>query len=347
MLFYKKVLLLFIIILFSYILYRIYKKRCETKNHEGLYFDKTPEQEINDIKNTDVPIQLTSISSAYTNVPISQFAIKGSYNTAITKNFVSLDMIQYVLSRGCRFIDFEVFFIDKKPMVSYSNDPNFSVLETKNKILLENVLSSAVASGFNSPSPNIKDPLFIQLRVKSIDMDVYNEIAKSIKNTLFNRLYKGEITKTTKMSEIMGKVIIVMDRTVNYKYRDVTKCKDPNDKTCYDLTKFINIDSGSEFLRTSSFDTILSKKINPPIINNNNLTTNVEYMQIATPEIYKNNSDNPDSYKLIQKYGCQILLYRFYSKDDRLSEYETLFNENLYGIIPLSFLIMYIEKHPN
>jgi hypothetical protein len=345
---YKKILIFIIILLFSYVLYRLYKKRLSFIKQEGYLFDKTSDQELKDMKNVDTSINITTINSAYTQLPLSQYVIKGSFNSAITKNFVSLDALQYVLSRGCRFIDFEVFYLDGKPMVSYTNDPNFSILETDNKLLLDNVLASAVASGFNSPSPNKDDPLFIQIRIKSKDDNVYRQVAKSIQNSLSSRLFKGQITKTTKLSDIMGKVILVMDRTINYNYKKNTDCPNPNDKTCYDLTKYINIESGSEFLRTSNFTSLLNKGVTPPIINDNNLTTDVQYIQIASPDITSNNMKNPDPRNLIQNYGCQILLYRFYdnNSDDGLVAYENLFNDNLYGIVPLSTMLIYMQHHP-
>jgi hypothetical protein len=343
--FYKKLLILLIIIIFTYVLYRLYKKRLEIVNREGYFFDKTVEQEIIDAKDDDNPVKINSVNDAYSDIPVLQCLIKGSYNTAITKNFVSLDMIQYVLSRGCRFIDFEVFYLDEKPMVSYSNDPNFAIIETDNRILLDNVLSHAVTNGFNSPAPNKNDPLFIQLRIKSNEEKIYNEVAKSINNTLINRLYKGEITKTTKISDIKGKVVLVVDRTINYKYKDFTNCNNPNDKTCYDLKKQTNIESGSEFLRTTDSGTILSKRIKPPVINNNNLTTDVDYLQIVTFDSNKNDS-NKNPIPLIKDYGCQIMLYQFYNKNENLQLYEHIFNDNLYGIVPLSVVLIYLKTDP-
>ena len=346
---YKKFLIAIIILLFTYILYRLYRKRLlllKEQNKEGYLNGKTPEQELNNIKNTDINMSVRSINSAYTQYPLSQYMIKGSYNSAITKNYVSLDMLQYVLSRGCRFIDFEVFYLDGKPMVSYSNDPNFAVLETNNRLLLDNVLASAVANAFNSPSPNKDDPLFIQLRIKSNDTIIYNEVAKSINNTLITRLYKDKITKTTKLSDIMGKVVLVMDRTINYKYKDFTKCPDPNDKTCYDLTNFINIESGSDFMRTSDYTTITNKSLNPPTINNNNVTTDLQYIQIVTPDVTSSSVSNPDSMNLIKNYGCQVILYSFYNKDEALTAYEELFNNNLYAIVPMATTLIYLHNDP-
>ena len=345
--YYKKILILIIILLFSYVLFRLYKKRMSFIKQEGYLFNKTIETELNDIKNKDISVNLRSLNTAYIELPISQYIIKGSYNSAVTENFVNLDMLQYVLSRGCRFIDFEVFYLDGKPLVSYSNDPNFAILETDNKILLDNVLSYAIANGFNSPAPNKDDPLFIQLRIKSKDDNVYNQVAKSINNTLSSRLYKGQLTKKTKMSEIMGKVVLIIDRTINYKYKESTSCPNPNDKTCYDLTAYTNGESGSEFIHISDYTTIISKSINPPNINNNFLTTDVQFIQIVKPDIISNTKKGINSVKLIKDYGCQVILFPFYIKNDNLNTYEELFNDNLYGILPLASALIYLNNDPN
>ena len=89
-------------------------------------------------------------------------------------------MVKYVIERGCRFLDFEVFLIDNKPKVTYSVDKTYQTYETENSILLDNILSAVVNSAFARPSPNYQDPLFIQLRVKTKDNSIYKMIAKSV-----------------------------------------------------------------------------------------------------------------------------------------------------------------------
>jgi hypothetical protein len=341
--FQKKIVIIIIILLFIYILYRLYRKQMSTKEN---FFSKTAEQELDEIKNNDLSPGITSLKPVYTNMPISQYVIKGSYNTAVTDNYVSLDTLKYVLSRGCRFIDFEVFFVNNRPVVSYSNDQNFKLLETDNTILLEDILSNSIAYGFNEPSPNPTDPLFIQLRIKSTNNDVYNEVAKTINTAISNRLYTGEFIQSTKLSEIMGKVVIVLDKTINYNYQQYTNCS-TTAKNCYDLKNYINIESGSQLLRTNNLSTIISKSINPPSINDNNITTDVTYMQIASPDVNTVIVGNPLPYEFIKDYGCQILLYKFYNKDNGLELYEEMFKENLYGIVPLATMLMYFSKYPD
>ena len=137
-------------------------------------------------------------------------------------------MIKYVLSRGCRFIDFEVFWSvptesatgNPQAVVSMSDDP-FS--PSNNSILLNDVFKTIMMEAFNSSSPNPDDPLFIQIRPKvsnkkNEQMELFNKIASSI---LFyfgninnsNVLFNGAVNKNTNISDIMGKVIIVFDNT--------------------------------------------------------------------------------------------------------------------------------------
>ena len=59
---------------------------------------------------------------------IRNFCIKSSCNSAYTGKYMNLNMIKYVLSRGCRFLDFEVYIKDNIPIVAYST--NRQSLET-------------------------------------------------------------------------------------------------------------------------------------------------------------------------------------------------------------------------
>ena len=75
-------------------------------------------------------------SSRNLNLPLREYCIKSSYNTALSGKYVSTDMIKYVLTRGCRFLDFEIFYVDNGPCVAYSVDPTFVTVTSKNTIKL-------------------------------------------------------------------------------------------------------------------------------------------------------------------------------------------------------------------
>jgi hypothetical protein len=360
--FYKKILLLFIVIIFTYILYRLYLKRLTIINNESFEvlgvdvgLGSPEESELQKVTKNTNPVGISSLAPAYTQLPLSQYIIKSSFNSAITGNYVNLDMLKYVLSRGCRFIDFEVYAIKNSdnqnshyaPYVAYSTDPTHKSIDTQNKILLDTVLTNAIAYGFNTPSPNANDPLFIQLRIKSNNTDIYKMVAKSIKDSIDNRLYNKNITSNTKYSDIKGKVVIVIDKTIRYDYTKYSKCNKSND-ACVDLTSVTNIESGSELLRLSSYNETLSKMTTPPIIKNDNKNTDATYMQLIVPPLDNMNLKNPVSISpFIRDYGCQMIAYRFYILGDELDSYEEFFKDNGYGIVPMSLALQYLAKKQN
>ena len=113
---YKKIIILILIILFFYVGYRLLKKiDCcnKNRNKEGLNnkeglenLNSTNEEiELNTLKSKE-NVTINSIHKNDTHLPLSQYVIKASYNSALTGNYVNKDMIKYILSRGCRFLDF-------------------------------------------------------------------------------------------------------------------------------------------------------------------------------------------------------------------------------------------------
>jgi len=308
-------------------------------------------------KNTN-SIGITSLDEAYTQLLISQYIIKSSYNSAITGNYVNLDMLKYILSRGCRFIDFEVYSIKNNdnpnsnvyaPYVAYSTDPTNKSIDTQNKILLDVVLTNAVVYGFNTPSPNSNDPLFIQLRIKSNNTDIYKMVAKSIKDSIGSRLYDKKINSTTKYSDIIGKVVLIIDKTIRYDYTNYVSCpSDNNNNTCIDLITVTNIESGSELLRLSTYNEVLNKMTTPPIVKDDNINTDTKYLQLVVPPIDNMNLKNPvDITPFVRDYGCQMIAYRFYILGDELDSYEEFFKDNGYGIVPMALALQHLAKKQN
>jgi hypothetical protein len=310
----KKILIIIIVLLIIYLIWRLIKKSGENKqyielnNHtsikEGLLglgsITSTPDSELESLKSKE-PVKILTVKPELTNLPLKEYCIMGSYNSAITGKYVNLDMVKYVLSRGCRFLDFEVFYINNKkskdiddiytPVVSYVLDNKFKNLETENSILLDKVLAAAVANGFSSNSPNNGDPLFIQLRIKPakvdkseysgfsddnayldnfkknevLKKDFYKAIAKSVDYALKSKLYNGQVTEDTKFADLMGKVVLIIDKTIEPKYKDYCSCN-LEEQNCYDLTKYVNMESGGINLFLLQYNEILKQHTLPPTI---------------------------------------------------------------------------------
>ena len=161
-------------------------------------------------------------------------------------------MIKEVLSRGCRFLDFEVFYIKENdifsPHVAMSKDYKFISIDTDNSISLIDALNTVNSNAFSQIAPNNKDPIFVHLRIKSNDTKVYDAVAKNIMSAFTSRKYEEKINETTKLEDIMGKVIIVMDKTIRRDYKQHSDI----------LDKITNIESGSEALNQFSLNSLMN-----------------------------------------------------------------------------------------
>ena len=102
-------------------------------------------------------------------------------------------MIKDMLSRGCRFLDFEIFRMNNNPCVAYGIDPTFVTITSKTFMCLNKVLKNIIVNGFSGPSPNANDPLFIYFRIKSRNTEICNKIGICVNNYLSNRLYNEKV----------------------------------------------------------------------------------------------------------------------------------------------------------
>jgi len=355
---YRKILILIIVIVFSYIIFRLIGKRRqlldaknvvssvsnETINQvDGFAVFATPESELNAITIVDSSPGIINFDTTKSNLPLNQYIIKASYNTPFTGSFVNLDSIKYVLSRGCRFIDLELYLIDNKVCVAQSTEPDNITIDSKNTLLLDDVLKSIVLSAFTAPSPNPLDPLFLQLRIKTDEPDIYKYSAMAIDHNLKNKLYKNRktknlITDSTKIGDLTGKIVLIVDKTVAPNYNKTPECTGTTGGSTeqYCLNNYVNIISGTTSVRPTSYTDLLDQYTKPPIINNDGKTVDVSFLRIVSPGIVSSNTINPDINPFIKKYGAQIICYQYWKKDSNLENYELLFSDNKSAFVPIA-----------
>lgn len=319
----------------------------EAKLQEGFTFN-TQNGELSSIKVSSGSLVIKNVSKN-TNLPLREFCIKASYNSALTGNYINTDMIKYVLSRGCRFLDFEVYSIKDKPYVAYSTSSTFDS-QTENTVLLSDVLKTIAQSGFMAPSPNPQDPLFIQFRIKTTDNDLYIQIAMSLHENLKTRLYKGKVNGSTPLSELLGKIIIVIDRSTSPNYSCNLSSSTTNQK--YNLKNYVNMESGGNNLRIFKYSQIMNQQTTPIYVNDDGITTTSNCntgntMKLVVPDIGYNIigiSRNPSPIQLITDYGVQIIAYRFYQVDSNLQSYEQLFSDGQSAFTPMAQVLNSINN---
>ena len=348
---YFNVLIYFIIfVLFSIVFCNLYMKtKLKTitldNNIEGFTGSGDEIDSIENNKNMAPIGNIQSISKKYADLPLKEYCIKASYNSACSGKYVSKDMIKHVLSRGCRFIDMEVFYIKHKnnfmPVVAKSSDPNFILFDTDNHITLEEAFTTILSNGFSGTSPNKNDPLFLHLRIKTKKSECYNEVSKLIDSILKPKLMDGEINDETKLSEFMNKVVVVVDKTIHRDYKDFAKCKS-QDVSCYDISNYTHLESGSQILNKLTLSQVENQPSSSVMIKDDNVTTTTESSKLVVP--ISKNTQNPNMLKMILRYGIQIVGYNYDQQDEELEKCESFFNDNKGGIVPLAAAITYFER---
>jgi len=364
----KKILLILTIFIASVIIYRLWNQRIDIQTQTQ-------------IKKESFKASINLMNTHDNHLPINQYFIKASWNTAYnsSKNIMDLSMVTTVLSRGCRFIDFEVYssssttgsntYTSKAvttiiPVIGYSvqpknkyqmdcNEPTVSLLEA-----LTTAKEYAFSQGTSTGPPNSKDPLFIQIRVKSANQELYDALPTAIKSGLGSAIVLPTENSFNKilLKDMAGGVYLFAD-LVN---------SDPMFKKNYEKYDIFSNITVSGFLEngisTIANSILLQSPKLPPMITDHSKMT-VSYPVITYPDCSNckpqgyiqftesfpdisvhNTIANPTAYPPIQNklhaglnsdvmnmiinYGMNIIPFRFYIDDNSLADYENIFMDN-------------------
>uniref|UniRef100_A0A6C0HUR4 Phosphatidylinositol-specific phospholipase C X domain-containing protein n=1 Tax=viral metagenome TaxID=1070528 RepID=A0A6C0HUR4_9ZZZZ len=303
------------------------------------------------------------------NMLLREYCIKASYNSACTGTYVTIDMIKYVLARGCRFLDFEVYYLNTlakgnsfvnselfQPCVAFSNDSTGLTMKSKNYLPLSEVFQAIHSYGFQAPSPNPKDPLLVQLRIFSEDPKIYQDIAELVPQYLSQNLHKGMINANINtLNDIMGQIVLIVD--TNNK-----KIPNPSTEKNKDLKSYINMYSGGTSVMKFSPDQMSEMLVSIPKIVDGQTTSSVKgYFMVEPGSI---DSTIPPSSMIplldwlmpvnpvekinisffIRNYGVQIVEFPFYVRGDSLVAYEAFFEGLNSAIVPMYLALPYIAK---
>jgi hypothetical protein len=355
----KKILILCIIIIFSYVLFRFIQKHranlaiqkavLNQREKEGFQEGLTTDENKKDIQTMTLKDSGPGVTafniSKNPNVLLKDLIVKSSYNTAYTGSKMSMSAITYALTRGYRFIDFEVYMVDDLPVIGFSSDSTSNIISSSNTLPLGQVFYNIIVSAFSAPTPNSTDPLFIQLRIKSKDNAIYEMIAKSVDANIKNRLYKEKVDGYTHFKDIMKKIVLIIDKKTAPSYKDYPNCSEfvetETKKNCYNLTDYINIESNGDYLQVHKYNDLLDQQTNPPHVNDDE-TTDTTVLKLSYPDGILN-TGNPEMMGLCKGYGVQFVAVRLYIVDSNLKAYEKTFNTIGNAIVPFS---KYLSQQP-
>lgn len=332
--YYKKMLIIMVIVITLFVLYRLFSQRqiIFRSLREGLDDGTSSDQsqEFNNLKNSYGDNgSLSSFEYNDESMELKQYVIKGSADSAFTGKYVNVDMVEFLLDRGVRFLDFSVFSFDGIPYVGYSTDSTGTNLDSRNKIPLSSVLKK-----IKKVTNNYTDPVFIHLRIKVRSNEIYDKIGVLISENFSNRLLETKVDGETMMKSLRGKLIIMVDVRSAPDY-DKT---DMNNDTS--LKNLVNAETGTSSIRINPalyFENINANAITKN--SNNELKTDVANIKIVYPDISVGIFDfdtNPEPEFLIGTHGCQILSPHYHVKDANLNTYEEIFSTGMKSFIPLA-----------
>jgi hypothetical protein len=158
---------------------------------------------------------------------LNNYFIKTAYNCCCTGNFkndyVDLCALKNCASNGVRALDFQIYSLNDKPIVSASSVTSNQYKEIYNHISFHDAMTN-VSKWFITDSTNVNsgDPLFLIFRLHSTNERIYNMMAQSLNNIfgynslLGNMIYivpQNNTLDTTQLTKLLRKVVIIVDTT--------------------------------------------------------------------------------------------------------------------------------------
>jgi hypothetical protein len=255
---------------------------------------------------------------------LDDYYIKTAYNAcsggSYKNDFVNICNLKAVIKQGVRCLDFEIYSINNKPVVSTSTTDDYYVKETFNYVDFSDVMSTIQNYAFSGGTcPNPTDPIIIHLRIKSNNQDMYTNMAKLFKSydsvmlgKEYSYEYSGKNLGKLPLLTFQNKIILIVDR-INNSYLENKE-----------FLEYVNLTSNSIFCRAYNYYDV---KNNPDI---NELT---EYNKTAMTIVLPDNGVNPQNPSgiLCRTSGCQMIAMRFQYVDNFLMENTLFFDRSSYA----------------
>jgi hypothetical protein len=326
-------------ILAAYILYNVWSKMLPTSPAQKLIEGFTYKDRVS----------ISSAISTQTQMPLVNYCIKASYNSAYDGSKITIDALDNVMKRGCRFLDFEIYNVSGVPSVGVGVDPEFKSLLSSNTLPFSQIMTRIYNSAFlGSWIPNPRDPLFVHMRIKTNcdaahtkNCEIYSKIADILNVSGYQYVDNNEnakpVTGDTTLTAIMQKIIFCIDTGLSPDY----------DTYASDLKSLINLETNTTncaIYQYSDFTTmkpnILTNVADYPMMADPQ--TGSLSLSMAVPDRNKRTVNNPASpLSWMRNFGCQTIFYQYWLPpgDAAGNQYEDIFNQFNTAFVPIGFMV--------
>ena len=236
---YRKVAIVLILILFSYIFFRLLDQRVMFQREiikEG--FTPTDSNVVSIQNNNTIPSGISNMSNNYAKKVLNQMYIKASYGGCYDGENTSADMLLYTLSMGYRYLVIHVFYdvvngaadadTTKTAVVGFSDVYPPAENIAKKTVALSDVLQLIQQNAFSPTSPNPDDPLFLHIlpvyqnangkdtpsteSTKGVNTQLNTQIEQTLALLQNSNRTSGPVdTAKTTLAELQGKFVVIMD----------------------------------------------------------------------------------------------------------------------------------------
>ena len=232
---YRKVAIVLILILFSYIFFRLLDQRVMFQREiikEG--FTPTDSNVVSIQNNNTIPPGISNMSKNYAKKVLNQLYIKAAYGGCYDGANTSADMLLYTLSMGYRYLVIHVFYdvisgdTMKTAVVGFSDVYPPAENIAKKTMALSDVLQLIQQNAFSPTSPNPDDPFFLHIlpvyqsangkdtsstvSTKGLNTQLNTQIEQSLALLQNSNRTSGPVdTAKTTLAELQGKFVVIMD----------------------------------------------------------------------------------------------------------------------------------------
>jgi hypothetical protein len=272
----------------------------------------------NVLSKTEIQTSIKPLSKFKTDVSLNQVYVKTAYNCCCAGDFkndyVDTCALVNCAKQGVRALDFTVFSLNNKPVVSASSFNSPLYKEQYNSLLFSEVMQQVKRSFLLDTlnCPNTTDPLFLIFRIQSRHKKIYDNMADVLQssfgsgNVAGNMLYTDiNQMKRATLKQFIGKVVVMVDTTGLSGYESSKLSK-------MSVVNFGNIEN--RIIRAKDvYDE--NRRARTPLT-------------ILYPNLQRS-SDNFD-FTLGLPLGIQFIGLNFQTKDRYLDAYNSFFNNSAF-----------------